>query len=273
MKTLNILLLALFFGSLLFISCNKDENTTNIKDNTVSEILDIADFYNTDDLEEATSSETEKSVSEVNSRCFDVIINENDNGEFWPRSWTLDFGDDYCENYFGIAKTGMVHINLTDCWRIEGSLRTITFENFYVENVLVEGVKTIENIGLNESNNMTWLRKMTDGKLTYEDSTSSTWESTRYSEMIEGTDTWAFADDVYLVTGFGNGVDKDNNNFSVEITTALKYIFGCRFPVSGVLEIIIEGAEPIIIDFGTGDCDNIATQTINGVTTEIELGK
>jgi len=273
MKTIKFLVVALITSGLFLSSCEQaEDNLTKTSDDAIQSILSITDLYNTEDAEEATSNDGTKSDVENPDACFELTIHENEDGEFWPRSWTLDFGTEACESFNGIVRKGMIHVNLSDHWRNEASLRTISYDNFYVDNVNLEGEKSIENTGLNESENMTWLRKMTDGKLTYEDGTITTWNCERYSELVEGGDTWLFRDDIYMVTGGGNGV-KDGLAFTTEITIPLEYVFGCRFPLTGELTINVEGSETVIINYGEGECDNIATQTIGEEVTEIELGR
>jgi len=44
------------------------------------------------------------------------------------------------------------------------------------------------------------------------------------------------------------------------------------FPVSGIVEIVKNDATATL-DYGNGECDKLATITINGVTKEIVLRK
>ena len=261
-------------GLFLFNSCNKDEVESGdvIAKTTVTDYISMINSFSLSSIEDLSTGDEDGLKSATVSDCLTVTIHENEDGEFWPRSWTLDFGTEACESFNGIVRKGMIHVNLSDHWRNEASLRTISYDNFYVDNVNLEGEKSIENTGLNESENMTWLRKMTDGKLTYEDGTITTWNCERYSELVEGGDTWLFRDDIYMVTGGGNGV-KDGLAFTTEITIPLEYVFGCRFPLTGELTINVEGSETVIINYGEGECDNIATQTIGEEVTEIELGR
>jgi hypothetical protein len=53
--------------------------------------------------------------------------------------------------------------------------------------------------------------------------------------------------------------------------TALHWTRSCRFIVSGVVKIEREGAEPVEINYGTGDCDAKATVTRGGESKEILL--
>ena len=44
----------------------------------------------------------------------------------------------------------------------------------------------------------------------------------------------------------------------------------CKYPLSGIVEITRAG-ETMTIDYGTGECDNLAQVTKDGVSEEIEL--
>lgn len=273
-----VIILTLLFGSFWFSACENVEKVDQISNETtdlistedVSSIVNIIELYNTDDVEEATSNETKNTMDK--GKCFEVIFYPNENGENWPKSWTIDFGDGTCIKPNGIVRSGKIHITLTDCWRNVGSLRTITFEDFYINYNHLEGTKTIENIGLNEDGYPTWEWKVMDGKITDTTGIVTTWNSTRYSVMIEGADTWEFYDDIYEVSGGGSGT-YDNIPFTVEITSPLVYQYECRFPVSGIIQITINDTDVIIIDFGDGECDNIATKQIGDTIEEITLCK
>ena len=175
MKTIKLLVVGLIASSLFLASCEQTE-TGIIKtdDETIQSIVGITDLYNTDDTEEATSDDGTKSEVVNPDPCVAITVNVNDNGEFWPRSWILDFGTENCESFTGKLRRGLINVSLTDHWRNEGSLRTIIFDDFYVDNVHLEGVRTIENTGLNDADNITWNRKMTGGKLSFEDGSTIT---------------------------------------------------------------------------------------------------
>jgi len=59
--------------------------------------------------------------------------------------------------------------------------------------------------------------------------------------------------------------------YSNTITTAFHWKRVCKFIVSGVLQIEREGKETVILDFGTGECDALATVTVGDNTKEITL--
>jgi len=272
MKTIKFLSLFLIISTLSFTACDDDNDTA---DPDVASIVNATDLYVTEDVDEETSDETvySKTASDVSATCFTVEVIPNDDGSFWPRNWVIDFGTDGCESYLGITRTGKIYMSLTDYWKNVGSLRTTTFEDFFVDGNQIEGVKTVENIGENADGLLSWERKIENGKVTFADGTSTTIDCNRVSVMVAGADTFVFADDEYDVTGTSSGVDRNGVPFTTEITVPLHFINGCRFPVSGELTITSEGLDtPIVIDYGDGTCDNLATQTIGTEVTEIELG-
>ena len=60
-------------------------------------------------------------------------------------------------------------------------------------------------------------------------------------------------------------------DFKKTITKPLVKIEGCKYIVEGTIEFSKEGEVIAIIDFGDGDCDDIATKTVDGKTTEFSL--
>ncbi len=160
----------------------------------------------------------------------------------------------------------MVHVSVSHWWKNEGSLKEITFGDFYMNDNKMEGVKTILNTGLNESGNLTFTKTVTDAKLTYTDESTITWACEKFSKQVEGGATLLFADDIWSVTGTGSGVDLDGNSYTMDITSALIYNNGCFYPVSGVVDIAPKGQDLKVINYGDGHCDNIVTVTVGDVT-------
>lgn len=66
---------------------------------------------------------------------------------------------------------------------------------------------------------------------------------------------------------------KGDGNFEKVITKPLVKIAGCKFIVEGTIEFRKNGEVVAIIDFGDVICDDIATKTVDGVTTEFTLKK
>ncbi len=188
----------------------------------------------------------------------------------YPNTMTIDFGTG-CIGYLGIERSGKVMATFTGPYKEEGTVITIVPEDYHVNGNLVEGTKTITNIGLNDAGNITFTVIVVDGKITLEDGSAIEWDAEREREWLEGDETLEIGDDVYLITGGSTGVNREDIPFTETITTELRVELDCRYIVSGVREITPEGIETRIVDYGDGDCDNLITVTIGGSTFEIEL--
>jgi hypothetical protein len=260
----------------LFLNaCNKDDvspdATTTLSETSAIDYISMINSFTLATEEEITSGEDDGLKSAEIIDCLTVTVHENEDGEFWPRSWTLDYGTENCECFLGNSKRGKIHVTLSDWWRNEGSLREITFEDYYFNDNKLEGYKTILNTGVNENGNLSFTKNISDAKMIYADGGEMTWECEKYSELISGSETFIFADDVWSVTGSGSGVNLDGNNYTMTITSALIYQNGCFYPVSGVVEIDAENEELKVIDYGDGDCDGLVTVTTGGESKTIEL--
>lgn len=99
-----------------------------------------------------------------------------------------------------------------------------------------------------------------------------TWESMRNVEMIAGHETFVAADDEYMVGGGASGINFDDKSFTISITEELLYKKCSLFPVSGSITVEVEGESSVVINYGNGECDNIAEMTVDDVITEITLG-
>lgn len=166
----------------------------------------------------------------------------------------------------GPVKNGFIYIWTDGPMRAIGTTRIITFEDFTVDGNLIEGTKTISNLdGLNLS------ITLEGGKITFTDGTFITREMERNREWILGTDTPFFIwDDEFLFTGFCYGVNREGVEYSNTITEPLLKRMTCRWIVAGTMEMQV-GENLTILDYGDGECDNLATITVDGETTEITL--
>ena len=85
----------------------------------------------------------------------------------------------------------------------------------------------------------------------------------RIAEWVEGVGSGTWLDNVYHISGnwdttFTNGFERTG-----EVTETLVRKLSCIYLVRGVIEIQQEGLIGEI-DFGDGNCDNLATLRFNG---------
>ncbi|HAJ99241.1 MAG TPA: hypothetical protein DCM62_04375 [Bacteroidales bacterium] len=163
-------------------------------------------------------------------------------------------------------KNGTIRIVHTGPMHRIGTTRTMTYENFSIGGNKIEGTKVITNVdGLNLS------VSLTGGKITFLDGTTITRTVTRNREWIAGMNTPRFIwDDEYRITGTVSGVNRAERPYSVQITKPLIRRMACLWIVEGIV-LMTNGDRNVILDYGTGTCDDLATVTANGETREITL--
>lgn len=66
---------------------------------------------------------------------------------------------------------------------------------------------------------------------------------------------------------------KGDGDFEKVVTNPLVKLEDCKYIVAGTIEFRKDGEAVAVIDFGDGTCDNIATKTVDGETTEFNLDK
>ena len=180
---------------------------------------------------------------------------------------TIDYGTDGCEGEGGRIRRGIIRIEYNERRLVPEAYRIVTFDNFSVDDVQVEGTRMVENTSASLDDNVQFTSSLTGGKLTFADETTATRDANH-------TRTWKRAlnplNDETTVTGGASGTRRDGLNYTVEILEELVYKRDCRasrvfIPVSGIKQITTDN-NVFVIDYGNGECDHEVTVTINGET-------
>jgi len=249
------------------VSCQKNEELdTEIMEDEVfsqrtSEESAMEELY--------TSTDCSYEWTEIVGPCATVTASSTE----FPKTITIDFGEG-CVGPYGKTKKGKILIDVSDDIRNEGATRVITFDNFYIEEAKIEGTRTATNIGESTSGypviSVVGDLSATKG--------GNTWSRTfeREREWIAGSETCERSDDEFLITGEGTTVGKKGHVIEHTILTPLHVAPAmCNYIMSGSVEITHEGKYKKrggTIDWGAGDCDNIATlTTYKGEVHEIDL--
>ena len=265
--------------SMLVISCNKkddvDSDTNTAKnENTVEkyyiELNDIADqvaktgsasgFKVTEDQGALLSScavitiDTSSAVSATNP---DTII--------------IDFGTG-CIGSDGRSRSGKIIISTTGRYFDDGTIVTITPQNYFVNGNGVSGSRVVTNTGLNSSGQPTFSVEVNGTVVLADNGGTITWSATRIRTWTAGYNTpLLFADDEISVTGSSNGTTASGGSWSCGITSPLVHKRSCRQIVSGSKTVMPASRPARIVDYGNGSCDNSVDVTINGNTYTITI--
>lgn len=187
-----------------------------------------------------------------------------------PYVMTIDFGEENCLCHDNKFRRGKIIVTFNGRYHQPGTVITHTFDNYYVNDDKVDGTKVVTNMGENENGNIYFTIEVV-GVIQKEDGSTFSWNSSREREWIQGSDTRNRWDDIYLITGYAEGIRPNGLTWEREILNALRVELACRFIVSGSIEIRPEGCPVRLLDYGDGACDNEATVTINGEVTTIYL--
>ena len=280
---ISIAALAFIFATMLF-SCQKDLSSTN--DQTVTEeqaasyseesSMAEASFDDAEDIA-TTAADEEGNASGygINGRgfnpsfielraaignCATVTITPNDST--YPKTITIDFGNG-CLGLDGKFRSGAIIIHLTAPLRRPGSVVTITFRNYFVNRVHLEGTKIISN--LSDPPAHKWSVQVVGGKVTFPSGRGWSYQSLKVKTQVAGMDTRIVRDDVYEITGRSQTEFNGGLTITLNTETALVKKVACPWISDGKLKIKIND-RVLYLEYGfpnSGQCDNKALLTWN----------
>jgi len=197
-----------------------------------------------------------------------VVITAEPNDATFPKTLTINYGDGVlCRD--GKIRKGKVVLYFAAPPLKSGAVLTVTLQDFYVNRVHIEGVKTITNLSANGA--VKYSVEIKGGKVSLPNGRGFTYEGTKTVTQIEGASTLAIGDDVYSIdvrtqTKYANGITVTKN-----IESPLIKPVACNYIVKGVLKININD-RVLYLDFGTGgSCDNNALLTWAVGQVEVKL--
>jgi hypothetical protein len=260
-------------GILSLASCQKDQQSVNPSDTVAAQTQDIELISQlVDDLIDDVELTSDFFFGELKSGSVDCrkVTVEPADRTTWPKTFTVDFGSEGCTVREGVTKKGKIIIEQTAPVQSREWVKTITFENYYVNDNLIEGTHVLTfHI---RSEHPVWTDKLTGGKVTTPEGVITTREATHIRVQTRGIDTPRDrSDDAFQLTGNASGTGKNGKGYSWTIKDPLVKSASCRFIIKGIKEITIEGQSPAILDFGNGECDDKAVLTKDGVSKEIVL--
>jgi hypothetical protein len=278
MKTSRVYLSVLTLGLILFMiaGCKKTEDTTTPPANSTKSATDNAlaeDIYNNvkDWSDQVMSGVTLKSTltdTVFLGTC--VLATLDTTASAWIL--TINFGASNCLCTDGKYRRGIITCTFTGSYWAPGTVITYEFNNYFVDDNQVLGIKTVTNKGLNTSNHLWWEISENGSVIKANNGGTITWISTRQLEWIEGMNTlWVWWDDVYQLTGESHGVNSSGADYVYNITTPLKRSLNCQWISTGVLTLQVTGLPLITMDYGAGICDHDAVIIVNGQTYPIVL--
>ena len=285
MKKLNLLVLSFS----LFIACSKESGNTSSENLSTTTILETINSIAFEEDIDALVSESMSLSSNISSArsvhfsadkgpkkfkgdkygdCATVIEDEENNIK------TVTFSDD-CKGKRGQVRSGSMIITYSETQGETGSFRQVTYDNFYLNGVRIEGTRRTEILNADNNENKTMLTTVSGGKMIYEDGTFRTKESsmTRYVHFENEEKIYS------TLSGSKSGISTEGVEFFMEITTPIKFVYDCfstgerkrgKVPVEGI-KVVNNDDEVISTDFGDGTCDTLVEITKDGEMETLDL--
>jgi len=275
-------------AALFAVACQDNPNLQNL-DTAIAEDALIADAAYDDIFSEVDGvinlmdqqgyEQTDLKSASTTDAC-PVIYVMQDGDAFWPRTIIVDYGEGCDISRFNDhrerVRKGKIIIKISGPMWLEGSSREVTFEDFFINEHQIEGRRTVTNEGFWEDGEYEGLRYFSvvldGGMVTTPEGQVISKDVNRTRTFVEGSDTrWDTRDDIWHINGIATGVNHAGIAFSREITSPLWKEIGCRFITRGTVLIEAEGRPDVILDYGDGDCDPLATLKLGDEIKEIRL--
>lgn len=274
-RIFKLTLIAILSLGIFITSCNKKDETEPVSDTSVTEkdafaeslfdnatnIVDEAYGIGSNDLKASTTE------SIFLGPCAEITLDTT----VFPRELTIDFGEENCLCNDGKYRRGKIIVTFTGRYRHPGTVITTGFDDYFVNDNQVDGTKILTNMGPNDEGHPYFTINVNGVVHLALNGGTFSWNAQKEREWIEGYETGKLRDDVYLITGVADGIRPNGKTWEREIINDLRKELSCKYIVSGTVEIRPEGMSTRLLDYGDGECDNIATILIDGVTYTIFL--
>ncbi|MBO9152526.1 hypothetical protein ACFOTA_09940 [Chitinophaga sp. GCM10012297] len=247
----------------LTISAAEKETQINaIYEDAFTETIDV------NSTENGLNGQTRQSAAtEGLSRCAGVIIGFQPADLItFPKTITIDYGAG-CTDNRGRSRKGKIIVVVDKMFWQTGATAEITFENYFINNIRVEGKQTVTNLSSNGGFGYTYA--IEGGKLTYPDGSMINYSGTRTLQQKEGGNTMSILDDTYELTGHAK-LEDSTSSANVLIKSPLHKKIACQWIDKGELAVTVN-AHTASIQYGEGTCDNKALLTLGDKTKEITL--
>ncbi|MBK5278057.1 MAG: hypothetical protein JJE09_04250, partial [Bacteroidia bacterium] len=208
--------------SVFLISCNdgKFNFTSNDTENVQNEALSDSYADDADDIASVVMSSDDATlngkvsttgrrvfkVADIAKRldCAEVSIETDGNPDTPSGTITINFGTG-CTDARGNVRKGIIRIKYNGRRFLAGSTSETTFEGYSINDIQLEGTRTVTNITGSTEESPKFTITLTGGKSTWPDGTFATRTVTRTREWIRASNPLS---DLWIVTGNASGANR-----------------------------------------------------------------
>lgn len=263
-RSLKVIVVIVALVGWVLVSCDPSNDFDDTTLDSQSAQLDAVDDLYQDDADDlanitmsAEGSSGGKTATDSRLECA-TITRTGSNG---VGTVVIDFGNG-CTGPRGHVRKGRIVIDYNGRYSVPGSTWTTRFEDYFFDDVKIEGTRQVANITEPGSNVRVFEVRMENGVMTWPDGTEATRRihRIRHEERNENHIL-----DRLIIYGTAEGNHRNGRGFYIEILEPLVYDrlcydSGILIPVDGK-KLIKHGEREITVEYGDGTCDNIVTIT------------
>jgi len=249
---------------------NVDDNGGYASDNSKME-QNSNDVVAMADVAQATNSGSTLRTTETTATTLGGCATVTNDTISVPHVLTINFGTADCTCADGKNRRGEIIVTYTGRYKDSGSVHTITYSNYFVNDNQLSGKKTVTNMGTNSSGQVYYTVVVNDTLNLGAGNGQIVWAGNRTRTWLSGYSTTTRTDDSYLISGTTSLTRANGNTFTMNITTPLQVAYGCEWIEAGVMTVTGPGGGTRTLNYGSGNCDNEAQLTIGTHTYNITL--
>lgn len=269
-------ILAWLFLLLTAVACENADTASDFSaedsDDVSTETLDDSSNDDAEDL--ALTALSSESLSggkvESNDDRFECAVVTR-TGDKTAGTIRIDFGGG-CTDKRGRVRRGAILIDYQGVWSNAGAEWTVTFEDYFINDVNLSGIRKVKNI-TTDTTRRRFQVDLEDGEATWPDGRIARRRLHHIREHERNASNILIR---LIIYGTAEGNHRNGRGYQIEILEPLVYERACAaegvfIPVKGK-KLIKHGNRQITVDYGDGTCDNVVTLiNINGRTKDIRI--
>lgn len=268
------LFIALSLMFIAFNSCQKDKVSPVFDEITLSQQETQAE-ETLADIDLIVDEALDLNLGQLKSASIDNSVFLNDcpvitiNKNASPQEMTIDFGTS-CTGKDGKIRSGKIIVS-SGSFTTFPSVREKSFDNYYVDGKKIEG-SIVKTISKDQENNIRTAVIQENITITFTDNEGSARRIANLTRQYQRGVLGSIDDNQVVSWGTVEFTRISGVKVTKTITVENPLIFkvACHHIVSGIVSFT-SGNRNWSINYGNGDCDNLATLTIGDKTKEIRI--
>jgi hypothetical protein len=173
-----------------------------------------------------------------------------------------------CTGTDGKTRNGTIKVSFTKKYTVTGCVATVSLINYSVNGLSCTGTLSIIR---NAANTFTY--NISNGTLGNGTSWNIKYNCSAIVTWFDNGTPGITSDDYIQALGNAGGTNRENRNYDVTINDPVKKRADCAWISQGKVSLTPAGLHTRTVDFGNGNCDDIASFVLDSQTFSIHMSK